>query len=164
MPAAALESRFHFAHGGQEGQLEFASGESYPPPMRRRYAILQDNDELLDKRLEELRHALPPLVSDRVCAVAVIGSVAEGRARDGSDVDLLLILRAGTPSRGDYVWWDGAVASRLPPVGARFPLQPVFVGRTALATTEPNLRRALRSKLVLWDPEALFNDQSEARP
>lgn len=131
--------------------------------MRCRYAILGDNDELLEKRLEELRRALPPLISERICAVAVIGSVAEGRARDGSDIDLLLILRAGTPTRGDYAWWDRAVASRLPRAGAGFPLQPVFVGKTALTTTEPNLRRALRSKLVLWDPEGVFDDQPEAR-
>ena len=131
--------------------------------MPRRYAILQDNDELLEKRLEELRRELPALISERICAAAVIGSVAEGRARDGSDIDLLLILRAGTPTRGDYVWWDRVVASRLAWARARFPLQPVLVGKTALATTEPNLRRALRSKLVLWDPEGLFDDQPEAR-
>ena len=86
-----------------------------------------------------------------------------GRARDGSDIDLLLILRAGTPTRGDYAWWDRVVAPRLTCASARFPLQPVLVGKTALATTEPNLRRALRSKLVLWDPEGLFDDQPEAR-
>src|SRR5262245_24518067 len=105
--------------------------------MPRRYAILQDNDNLLEKRLEELRRTLPSLISERICAAAVIGSVAEGRARDGSDIDLLLILRAGTPTRGDYTWWDRVVASRLISESAKFPLQPVLVGKTALATTEP---------------------------
>ena len=111
--------------------------------MLRRYAILEDNDKLLEKRLEELRRTLPALISERIRAAAVIGSVAEGRARDGSDIDLLLILRAGTPTRGDYAWWDRAVASRLACTHIRFPVQPVLVGKTALATTEPNLRRAL---------------------
>jgi predicted nucleotidyltransferase len=54
--------------------------------MRRRLAILDDNDERLGRRLAALRRLLPPLISDRACTATVIGSVAEGRARDASDI------------------------------------------------------------------------------
>jgi hypothetical protein len=128
----------------------------------RRYAILDDNDAVLEERLAGLHSDLPPLVADRVCAIVVIGSVAEGRARDGSDIDLVLVLCEGTPRRGDYDWWDREVAPRVDR-GGKFRLQPVFVGKTALATTEPHLSRALKHGLVLWDPQALVDDQHETR-
>ena len=68
----------------------------------RRLAILDDNQALLERRLARLAPALPGLVAQRVCAAMVIGSVAEGRARDGSDIDLLLVLARGTPRRQDH--------------------------------------------------------------
>jgi len=105
-----------------------------------RDAILDDNDRLLDERLRRLARALPPLARTRVVAANVIGSVAEGRARDGSDVDLVLVLDHGSPERGDYSWWDREVAPRLASDGGRFPVQPLFVARTALDTREPHSR------------------------
>jgi predicted nucleotidyltransferase len=55
--------------------------------MGRRYAILDDNQQLLERRLAALKAQLPPRIAARACAALVIGSVAEGRARDDSDVD-----------------------------------------------------------------------------
>jgi len=132
--------------------------------MSRRYAILDDNQRRLEMRVSELRQRLPALLRPRACAAMVIGSVAEGQARDASDIDVLIILAAGVPSRRDYVWWDACVAPHLTgeEKGA-FPVQPVIVGRAALATSEPNLRAALRRGLAIWDPEGLFGDQSDAR-
>lgn len=77
-----------------------APGSKCPLPkasseVRRRYAILDDNDRLLDERLRRLARTLPSLARTRVVAANVIGSVAEGRARDGSDIDLVLILDEG---------------------------------------------------------------------
>ena len=132
-------------------------------PVHRRYAILDDNDRLLEQRLDALRRILPPSIADRICGAMVIGSVAEGRARDASDIDLLLVLRNGTPRRADYAWWDAAVAPRLASDDGRFPVSPLLVGRSALTTVEPNLRRALQSGIPLWDPEGLFDDQPESR-
>jgi hypothetical protein len=129
--------------------------------VRRRYAILDDNDRLLDERLRGLARVLPPLARTRVVAANVIGSVAEGRARDGSDIDLVLVLDQGDPERGDYSWWDREVAPRLAIDGGRFPVQPLFVARAALETREPHLAGALRGGIALWDPEGLFGDQSE---
>jgi predicted nucleotidyltransferase len=63
----------------------------------RRLAILGDNQALLERRIEALRHVLPPVVRGRMCGAMVIGSVAEGRARDESDIDLLLVLDRGVP-------------------------------------------------------------------
>jgi hypothetical protein len=125
-------------------------------------AILDDNDALLAQRLTDLRDRLPDMIASRACAAVVIGSVAEGCARDASDLDLLLVLREGSPCRADYRWWDAAVE---PQIGAtaRFPVAPLFVGRSALGTGEPKLRSALDRALVLWDPEGLFDDQSHAR-
>jgi len=146
--------------------LAVGRGTGYPvAPMHRRYAILDDNQQLLEERIARLRRLLPALIADRACAVALIGSVAEGRARDGSDIDLLLVLRAGGPRRTDYTWWDTVVAPEIEHAGTtrRFPVQPVIVGRAALATTEPHLRRALACALPLWDPEGLVHDQPEAR-
>jgi predicted nucleotidyltransferase len=120
-----------------------------------RYAILDDNQRLLEQRLEQLRAELPALVSGRACAVMVIGSVAEGCARDQSDLDLLVVLSDGTPRRSDYEWWDREVAPHLLAL-ERFPVQPVIVGRSALVTTEPHLRQALRRGIRLWDPERIF--------
>ncbi|MCC6765709.1 MAG: nucleotidyltransferase domain-containing protein [Deltaproteobacteria bacterium] len=128
----------------------------------RRYAILDDNQRVLEGRLAELIRTLPALVAARVAAACVVGSVAEGRARDASDVDVVLVLREGEPRRSDYDWWDDAVLPFLAPA-RRFPVQPVFIARESLATTEPNLRRALASCIPLWDPEGVFDDESEAR-
>lgn len=133
--------------------------------MHRRYAILDDNQRLLELRIERLGEVLPALVAERMCAALVIGSVAEGRARDDSDIDLVLVLASGTPRRADYSWWESEVVPRLGlERGGRFPIQPVIVGREAVETTEPNLQRAFRTSLRLWDPGGIFNDQPEACP
>ncbi len=130
--------------------------------MSRRYAILDDNQRLLEARLADLACVLPPLISSRVAAACVIGSVAEGRARDGSDVDVVLVLREGDPCRSDYAWWDDTIAPGLAPA-TRYPVQPLFIARGSVATREPQLRHALDHRLPLWDPERIFDDQSEAR-
>lgn len=130
--------------------------------MSRRYAILDDNQSELERRLTELERTLPSLVEDRIAAACVIGSVAEGRARDESDVDVVLVLREGEPRRSDYEWWDATIAPKLPRAPG-FPIQPLFIARASLATTEPHLREALIRRLPLWDPERMFDDQSQAR-
>lgn len=125
--------------------------------MLRRLAILEDNQQLLEERIEALRRDLPSLVAGRICAAMVIGSVAAGRARDSSDIDLLVVLREGTPQRADYDWWDREVAPHVGHrPGERFPVAPVIVGRTAIGTSEPNLREALAHGIVLWDPHSVF--------
>lgn len=132
--------------------------------MSRRYAILDDNQQLLEGRLVDLQRRLPALVRERVCAAMVIGSVADGRARDGSDIDLVCVLDRGDPRRADYRWWDEEVQPRLGThAGERFPVQPVIIARRSLATAEPHLRRALARGIPLWDPEGLFHDQPEPR-
>jgi len=128
----------------------------------RKLAILDDNQRTLEARLRHLACVLPPLVEERVRAARVIGSVAAGRARDTSDIDVVLLLRAGQPVRGDYHWWEREVAPALV-VDERFPVQPLFVGLSALLTTEPNLQVALATGIALWDPEGLFDDQPESR-
>ena len=141
--------------------MEIPAATGYAAAVPRRHAILDDNQRILEERLDDLRRVVPELVAGRMCAAMVIGSVAEGRARDESDIDLVLVLRHGTPERADYEWWETAVRPRLGE--GRFPVQPVIVGRDALGTTEPNLRRALDIGMVVWDPEGLFHDQPEAR-
>ena len=59
----------------------------------RRLAILDENDRLLRSRLRTLSESLPEMIGDRACAALLVGSVAEGRARDDSDMDVLLVLR-----------------------------------------------------------------------
>jgi len=130
--------------------------------MSGRLAILDDNQLILESRLRQLATTLPPLVEDRVRAAMVIGSVAAGRARDTSDIDLVLLLRSGQPVRADYHWWEREVAPALV-VDDRFPVQPLFVASTALLTREPNLHAALAAGIHLWDPEGLFDDQPESR-
>ncbi len=130
-----------------------------------RLAILEDNDRLLRRRLEDLRARLPSLIEARCCAAMVIGSVARGEAGDRSDLDVLVVLREGLPRRSDYDWWERAVAPGLGALAsAPFPVEPLIVGRPALTTTEPNLRDALASGIRLWDPEGVFDDQPAARP
>jgi len=124
--------------------------------VERRYAILDDNQRTLADRLAELHRLIPIVVGSRVKATIVIGSVAEGRARDGSDLDLLLVLRDGSPRRSDYDWWDAEIQPRLPRSN-RFPVQPIFVGEHSLATEEPHLRDALARGLSIWDPEGLLS-------
>ena len=131
--------------------------------VQRRYALLDDNQRVLEARLIELARRLPGLVGSRVCAAGVIGSVAEGCARDQSDLDLVLVLREGEPRRSDYEWWEAEVAPALG-TQTRFPAAPVFIARTRLATVEPNLRHALDRGIPLWDPEGRFRDESKARP
>lgn len=131
--------------------------------MNRRLAILDDNHERLARRLAALRRLLPPLIRSRACAAIVIGSVAEGRARDASDIDIVVVLKAGEPRRGDYRWWDDHVLPGLDePADGRFPVQPVIVARASLATDEPHLRAALARGILLWDPEHLVNDEPQA--
>ncbi|MEO6029770.1 MAG: hypothetical protein ABIR79_23120 [Candidatus Binatia bacterium] len=89
----------------------------------------------------------------------MIGSVAEGCARDASDIDVVLVLRKGSPTRSDYTWWDAEVAAAVTRSG-RFPIQPIFIARTSLATDEPNLRHALTHGFPLWAPEGVFRGQS----
>jgi hypothetical protein len=127
----------------------------------RRYAILDDNQRELETRLAMLRQTLPGLIAARACAAMVIGSVAEGRAGDASDIDVVVVLREGVPARADYRWWDGEVAPRL--AAARFPVQPLVIGRASLGTAEPHLRRALDGGIPLWDPEGCFDDERAAR-
>jgi hypothetical protein len=125
--------------------------------MARRYAILDDNQRHLEARLEALARELPGLISPRACAAVVIGSVAEGRARDRSDLDLAVVLKEGTPRRSDYRWWDREVAGHLEDgAETRFPVQPVILARESLTTDEPHLQCALDAGIVLWDPEALL--------
>lgn len=131
------------------------------PLVERRYAILDDNQGFLSERLETLRRVLPELVTQRICAAMVIGSVADGCARDESDLDLLVVLKRGTPRRADYEWWDREVRPRLGE-RRRFPVEPVIVGLSALASDEPHLRRALHEGIVIWDPGGVFHDQSQA--
>jgi Nucleotidyltransferase domain len=131
--------------------------------MRRRLALLDDNDERLRGRLADLRCLLPPLIADRACAATVIGSVAEGRARDASDIDVVIVLRTGEPCRSDYRWWETEVVPGLDePADGRFPVQPVIIARGSLATDEPHLRAALAHGIALWDPEHLLGDEPEA--
>ena len=130
--------------------------------MTRRFAILDDNDRVLAERLDALAAALPTLLRPRVAAAVVIGSVAEGLARDESDVDVVLVLADEAPRRAHYRWWDVEVAPRLPRK-PRFPVQPIFIGRESVHTEEPTLRAALEHGLRLWDPEGLLDDQSPAR-
>jgi hypothetical protein len=127
----------------------------------RRYAILDDNQRDLEGRLEALRRALPGLISRRACAAMVIGSVADGTAGDASDIDVVVVLREGAPTRADYRWWDDEVAPHLP--GGRFPVQPVIIARASVRTAEPHLRRALATGVPLWDPEECFHDQRASR-
>lgn len=127
----------------------------------RRYAILDDNQRELEIRLATLRQTLPGFIASRACAAMVIGSVAEGRAGDESDIDVVVVLREGVPSRADYRWWDADVAPRL--AAGSFPVQPVIISRTSLGTAEPHLRRALDGGIPLWDPEGCFDDKRAAR-
>src|SRR5262245_44384239 len=109
--------------------------------MSRRLAILDDNDDRLRQRLTELARVLPPLIAGRACAAMVIGSVAEGRARDTSDIDVVVVLAAGDPCRADYRWWAAHVDPGLnEPADGRFPVQPVIIARSSLDTHEPHLR------------------------
>lgn len=131
--------------------------------MHQRLAILDDNHEWLTQRLATLRRLLPPLISSRACAAIVIGSVAEGRARDASDIDVVVVLNAGEPRRADYQWWDAHVVPGLDePADGRFPVQPVIIGRASLETEEPHLRAALAIGIPLWDPDHLVGDKPEA--
>lgn len=131
--------------------------------MNRRLAILDDNHERLTRRLATLREVLPPLIISRACAAIVIGSVAEGRARDASDIDVVVVLSVGEPRRDDYRWWDAHVAPGLDEAAdGRFPVQPVIIARASLATDEPHLRTALANGIPLWDPEHLIDDEPEA--
>ena len=52
--------------------------------------MLPDNDAVLAERLDRLAACLPGLLAPRMAAAIVIGSVAEGRARDASDIDVVL--------------------------------------------------------------------------
>jgi predicted nucleotidyltransferase len=129
----------------------------------RRYAILDDNQQRLERRLAEVRDVIRGPAATRVCAARVIGSVARGCARDESDVDVVLVLRSGAPRRADYTWWDEEIAPRLAR-DRRFPVQPLFIARASVATAEPNLRSALDEGVTVWDPEGIFDDEPEARP
>jgi len=136
----------------------------YGEAMERRYALLDDNDRRVAHRLAALRSQLPPLVQDRICAAMVIGSVARGTAHDRSDIDLVLVLRTDTPRRSDYEWWDQRVAPVLQLEGGHdFLVSPLFVARSATATTEPHLSQALQTGIRVWDPEGIFDDQPEPR-
>ena len=131
--------------------------------MERRLAILDDNHERLQRRLVALQRLLPPLIIGRACAAIVIGSVAEGCARDASDIDVVVVLSVGEPRRTDYRWWDAHVVPGLDePADGRFPVQPVIIARASLATDEPHLRAALANGIPLWDPEHLVDDEPEA--
>lgn len=130
--------------------------------MTSRFAILDDNDRLLAERLDSLAAILPTLLPPRIAAAVVIGSVAEGCARDESNIDVVLVLTDEEPRRAHYRWWDHEVAPQLPR-GERFPVQPIFIGRESVHTREPTLHAALARGIRLWDPEGLLDDQSSAR-
>src|SRR5262245_35527210 len=125
----------------------------------RKLAVLPDNDLLLRRSLARIQKELSAFLEGKVAAGLVIGSVAEGIARDGSDIDLVLILQEGTPRRGHYQFWDRKVASRVAKLP--FPVQPIFLARESLRTTEPNLRAAIRKGIVLWDHAGLFSKRRQ---
>lgn len=143
------------SRSGVAARMAPARDGRYCGLVTRRHAILADNDQCLRERIAELRVRLPRHLTTKICAAMVIGSAAEGRAHDRSDLDLLLVLNEGSPRRGDYAWWDREVAPHVARPGP-FPIHPVIVGRSALATREPNLRQALRRGLPLWNPEGVF--------
>lgn len=120
----------------------------------RRLALLPDNDRFLRMELVKIQEDLPRLLGSKVAAALVIGSVAEGRAGDGSDVDLLLVLDEGMPRRADYRFWDEEVAPHTRRF--RFPIQPIFVARRSVRTSEPNLAAAIRRGILLWDRAGVF--------
>jgi predicted nucleotidyltransferase len=53
----------------------------------------------IDRFLEELRRQAQAFHGERLISLAVFGSHASGRARPGSDLDLLIILSAAAPRR-----------------------------------------------------------------
>lgn len=120
----------------------------------RRLALLPDNDRFLRRELARIQKELPPLLRGKVAAALVIGSVAEGQAGDSSDIDILLVLDEGMPRRADYRFWDEQVAPRAGRF--RFPVQPIFIGRGSVRTSEPNLAAAIRRGILLWDQAGLF--------
>jgi hypothetical protein len=121
---------------------------------RRKLALLPDNDRKLRVALTRAQRRLPQLLGDKVVAGMVIGSVAEGCARDASDVDVVLFLRDGGPRRGHYRWWDRAVVPHLGSWGTC--VQPIFVALSSRRTSEPSLASALRRGILLWDRSRLF--------
>ena len=117
-------------------------------------SLLPDNDRQLRTMLSSIQRRLPRILGKKVLAALVIGSVAEGKAGDRSDLDLLLFLREGPPKREHYRFWDWRVAphfKRCP-----FPIQPIFVSKESVNTSEPNLTSAIRQGILLWDEGRLF--------
>ncbi|MBI4601619.1 MAG: nucleotidyltransferase domain-containing protein [Planctomycetes bacterium] len=121
---------------------------------RRKLALLPDNDCRLREEISRIQRRLPRLLGEKVLAALVIGSVAEGKARDGSDVDVLLFLSEGPPRREHYRYWDRQIAPRMRV--CPFPIQPIFVSRASASTSEPNLAAAIRRGILLWDRGRLF--------
>jgi predicted nucleotidyltransferase len=85
-----------FSSSGNEALLEFSAGAAYFGNVQSEYR------EAVSKLVER---SLDPL-GDRLVAVVLYGSVAKGRARPDSDVDVLLVVRdlpAGVRARRQLI-------------------------------------------------------------
>jgi predicted nucleotidyltransferase len=92
--------------------------------------------------LTELRRRLEELYGERLERLVLFGSQARGDAEDGSDIDVLIVLK-GTVDLGKEVEFAGGLLAEL---SLKFDtvISPVFVSSSRYRTSQTPLLRNVR--------------------
>jgi predicted nucleotidyltransferase len=121
--------------------------------------LLERYDRLLARLLTELRAHY----GARLVAVAVFGSVGRGTPRDGSDVDLLVVVRGLPDGRfarvAEYEPVEGRLLADLREAGAGggpVMLSPVFKSPEEVEEGSPLFLDMVEDARILHDPEGLL--------
>lgn len=118
-------------------------------------SLLRRYEELLERLVVELKATYGP----RLVACAVFGSVGRGTPREGSDIDLLLVVRGLPRGRLNRVEEFLGIETRLEPAlkaaepgGVPIALSPVFKTPEEVETGSPLFLDLVEDARLLYDP------------
>jgi predicted nucleotidyltransferase len=125
--------------------------------MSSRFTKVPSLGPLLDRQISELKRFLPHL--KEVKGILLSGSCARGEATYRSDIDLLIILENGPLNYSrvqqirDNIEQGLIAQSKADLLDAPLPVQITVVLDSVFSTSEPAMRDALKSALILVNPE-----------
>ena len=98
-----------------------------------------------------------------VRAVAVFGSHAKGRAREDSDLDIAILIRAEDPSEPLLTWIDYS-SQWEKELQVLLGFEKIHLSELSLDPASPKVEQYVRRcSIVAYDPEGIICDRTKAR-